>query len=722
MLLAGVLLAICGLGTPQAAADPDHAVKVTLTKLTPSVVKPNSDVVFRGKVTNTSDRPLERLQASIWRSLMPLTTRSQLQTTNKSAPQNPIGQRMYRESGSFTDLSTSSKPNLAPGKSVHFTVHAKADELLQTSVPNDGIYVAGIQIRENGQTVGRSRTYLPVQSRNATKQWRKSPAGRESRVSEATLVKLTSTPTMARAGVFVDESLARQVSTGGRLDKLLTTAAKSKHTSYAVDPNLISELQAMRDGYRVVDGHGKTRSGSGASAAKSWLKRFTKMQRSHDGYRLPYGQPDFASLLRHGSKARAERIAADGQAATDRVTTVSDLPLLMAPRHGAAPSSVLELANKLKARAVLLSSDTVRSRGALLDDDGGPTILSYDTGADTGPGPDPRDTPVQRRQAQLASSYVDALSGPQSNTRHARLRVVGDKKPAAHNSPSAPWLIQRRVSKLLDAEPSRLTGQPSYPARARRAELNDKQLDKVDSLRRGLALYEGLLADPKRAHRRAQQALPRTASSHWRGHAAAMKRFRHHQGERLKTSEGHVASLRELRQGDLVHVESNPHVTLTGASGRLPVTVVNKLDATIQVRLRARSPNRSRLDVDGLSAAKIGDIKAGSHRPAQVPAHANANGTLPVTLQLVNTHGTRLGKKQTVQVNATRAGAIGWVIVVGAGIVLLGAVALRVRQVRRERSSQQATPAEGDADAPTTNTTAEQPTETENPAENEKHG
>lgn len=699
MLLAGILLAMCGIGAPQAAAaEPDHGVKVTLTKLTPSVVKPDSKVVIRGKVTNTSDRPLTGLQASLWRSLMPITTRSQLQTTNRSEPNNPVGQRMYRHSGAFTDLTTKSKPKIRPGKSVRFTLRAKADKLLQTSVPNDGIYAAGVQVRQNQKTIGRSRTYLPVQSRHATKQWQKSPAGRKSRISEATLVKLTAKPTMARDGVFVDDSLARQVSKGGRLDKLLSAAAQSKHASYAIDPNVIAQLRAMGDGYRVLDRHGKTHAGSGAAAAKRWLKRFTKMQRSHDGYRLPYGQPDFAALLRNESKARAERIAADAKAASDRVTSVADLPLLFAPKDGAAPKSLLKLADKLKARAVLLSSDTVRSRSALLAGDHGPTILSYDTGADQGPGPDPRDTPVQRRQAWLASSYVDALSGPQSDGEHARLQVLGDKKPAPHSPPDAPWLVQHKVSKLLDAEPTRLNSQPRYPQHARGAELNSKQLAKVDSLQRGLTLYQDLLADPKRARQQAQRSLPRTASAHWRGHTAALKRFRHHQGNMLTNSDGHVASLRELTDGTLVHIESNPHVTLTGASGRLPVTVVNKLDATIRVRLQTASPNRSRLAVDGLSADKLGDIKAGSRRPAQVRAHANANGTLPVTLRLVTSHGTQLGTKQTVQVNATRAGAIGWVIVIGAGVVLLGTVALRVRQMRRERAGEAAAgPPEGTA-------------------------
>lgn len=685
-LLAAGLLVICCVRPAATAADPQPDVKITLTKLAPSVVTPDSTVVFEGRVKNTSDRPLHRLQASIWRSLVPMTSRPQLKRANQSSPGNPMGQRMYRQPHASADLFTKSKPNLAPGKSVRFRVRAKATGLLRTPDPNNGIYLAGIQVRENGQTVGQARTYLPVQSKHAVRHWKKSGTARKSRVKSATLVKLTATPTMARSGVFVDDSLARQVSAGGRLDKLLSAAAKSQ-VSYAVDPNLIAELGAMRDGYRVVDRDGTASSGSGASAAKSWLDRFAKMQDSHDGYRIPYAQPDLAALLRNHPKADTKKIIKDAQQASRQISATKDLPLLIAPPRGAASQRLLALADKLNAAAVLLSSDTVRGDGTVLGTRHGPTIVTSDSGAHAGPGPAPRDTPVQQRQTWLATAYADAANHPRNSSHRARLQVIDNAAGTKNIRPTAPWIARSSLADLLDLKPRQLNSKPSYPARARRAELSTKQLGRVARMRRGVHIYRQLLADPKDVDRTVQQMFPRSVSSSWRGHTKAMRRFRSEQTQMLKTANGDVASLSQLRHGDLIHIESNPQVTLTGASGTIPVTIVNKLDVAIKVGVRARSSNDSRLAVQSLSGDKLGAIKAGSHRPAQIPADASSNGTLQITLQLTNADSETIGQKLPVQVNATRAGMIGWVIVIGAGIVLLGTVALRVRQVRRERSS-----------------------------------
>jgi hypothetical protein len=104
--------------------------------------------------------------------------------------------------------------------------------------------------------------------------------------------------------------------------------------------------------------------------------------------------------------------------------------------------------------------------------------------------------------------------------------------------------------------------------------------------------------------------------------------------------------------------------------------------------LVAISPNRSRLAVDGIPAAKLGQgtIGPGARLPVNVTAHADANGTLPVQLGLATANGDPVGRQLSVRVNATRAGLVGWVIAIAAGIVLLGTVVLRIRQVARERS------------------------------------
>jgi hypothetical protein len=76
---------------------------------------------------------------------------------------------------------------------------------------------------------------------------------------------------------------------------------------------------------------------------------------------------------------------------------------------------------------------------------------------------------------------------------------------------------------------------------------------------------------------------------------------------------------------------------------------------------------------------------------------AEANGTVPVTAQLTTMSGTPVGRPITIQVTATQAGTTGWIIVLISGPVLIGGVALRIRQVARERSEASAAPPPTDA-------------------------
>ena len=666
---------------PRANADDGADVSIELTRLSPSVVRPDSTIVFEGRVTNVSNRPLVRLQATIWRSLEPLTTRAQLEQANQSAPTDPEGDRMYRADtpDAYQDLYTAEQPNLLPGRSKTFHVTAKADDFFYPSSPSTGVYLAGIQVREAGvSTVGRARTLIPVTVGDT------GPDGLlpdQSSIGSTTLVELTSTPTMARAGVFTDDSLAGQVAPGGRLDALLT-AAEADDASYAVDPNLIVELRAMRAGYQVIDADGRTTTGRGGSDASAWLARFRAMQAGHDGFQLLYADADLAAMVHAGRLDVVER----GQRAAAKVSETKDLPLLVTPADGIADQGVLDAAGQLHARAVLLADRSVKGLGPLVRVPGAPPVLSYDTEAAHGPGPDPRNTEVQVRQASLADSFLDSISGVPSSSL-GRLRVVTGADQAGGESAalSAPWLKGRSAYGLLNNTPQVFRGPLNYPPGEARLEPNRKQLERITDLDHQLTLYQHLVVDSSAISSLADQAVARAAGLAWRGHRHAMSRFIHAQELLLRDVNGRSLPLSDLVDGTVVRVESNPQVTLTGSSAAVPVTIINDLDVPISVQLLAESPNRARLQLENIPAAKLGTIGAGAKVPAQVPTRVDANGTLTVTLQLATRQGDPIGGQREIRLNATQAGRIGWVIAIAAGIVLLGTVVLRIRQVARER-------------------------------------
>ncbi|GAB3917379.1 hypothetical protein GCM10011575_31890 [Microlunatus endophyticus] len=689
-LLVGLLLSLpVGLSAiPTAAADDSTEVTIQLTRLTPSIVRPDSTIVIQGRVTNVSKRSLVRLQAAIWRSLTPLTTQAQLQQANESAPTDPEGERMYSADtpDAYQDLYTAAHPELGPGQSRTFTVRATAADFFAPGSPQTGVYLAGIQVRENGvQTVGRARTLLPVSVGTLSAD---GLLPGQASIGSTTLVELTSTPSMSRPGVFVDDSLADEVAPGGRLDALLI-AAEQHGASYAVDPDLIAELEAMRSGYKVTDSGGHTTAGTGASYAAAWLNRFRTMQADHDGFQILYADADLTAMVHAGRLDLIKR----GQRAAAQVADTKGLPLLVTPADGVADRSALQAATELHARAVLLADTTVDGLGPVVRVPGGPLVLSYDTEtAGGGPGPDPRDTEVQVRQASLSDSFITSISGRPSSSL-GRLRVVTQAGEAGGESAalSAPWLSARSAYDLLNNTPAELQGDPLYPAGDAGQEPTHHQLDRITDLAQNLTTYQNLVVNSSGLADQADQAVARAISQAWRGQRRPMAAFVQSQQLLLRDTSGRSLSLSALTTGAAIRLDSSPQVTLTGSSAGVPVTIINNLDIPVRLQLLGQSPNQSRLRISNVPASKLGVngvIGAGAKMPAQVPTRVDANGAMTVTLQLATPGGELIGPKHQLRVNATQAGMIGWIIAIASGIVLLGTVVLRIRQVARERGDQ----------------------------------
>ncbi len=65
---------------------------------------------------------------------------------------------------------------------------------------------------------------------------------------------------------------------------------------------------------------------------------------------------------------------------------------------------------------------------------------------------------------------------------------------------------------------------------------------------------------------------------------------------------------------------------------------------------------------------------------------AKANGIVPVTAQLQTETERRVGEPIQLEVQVTQNGTTGWLIALGAGVVLIGSTALRIRTVAKERA------------------------------------
>jgi hypothetical protein len=683
-LLTALLVAVIGLpvlsaATAAHAAEPESWARVSIDAVTPALPsrdQPGQMVTIAGRITNTSDNELSNLQVAFWRSLDPIQTAEGMATTLASAANEPLGARA--EGGSlYVNVPSESDRTLDPDESTTFTISAT---LAQLELPDiDGVYLVGVHLRgriDGGGpdvTVGRGRTFLPVVS--------KAP---EETVRQTSIVVLTSRPSLLRTGYFLDDHLVDELAGSGRLARLLE-AAGARGTSFAVDPALVQEVQTMVAGYRVLNADGTTREGGGAGAAQTWLTELTGLISSGDGYRLLYGDPDVAALVHDGATAQLSDAARIGAL----VPATAGLPLLIRPGNGTADEETVQAAAALDPAAILLSDATIRTSAdsPVLEGPAGSTLVRFTAGASGGgPGPAPRNTPAKVQQRMLSDTWIAARSAP-AGSPAGRVRVITDpnQTAGADNEVTAPWLAAATLTQLLTATPVTWSGEYRYTDNARGRELTGAQLAAARQLDDQFGTYADLLVESKNAETDAAIALPRSVSLSWRDDATGSQRY---------TSA--VAEFLDDVLYDRISISVTSKLSTTGRLGTFPITVKNNLPAgadpdtnAIRVRLVFGSTASQRLTVEPL---EIPRVDAGETVTTDAQVQAETNGSVKVRAQLQTTDGTPVGRAKAVEITVTQAGTIGWLIAIGAGIVLVGTTVLRIRQVGQERAAQEHEP------------------------------
>jgi hypothetical protein len=666
--------------TPVLAAEPEALVRITLTGMTPSLPQRDGQLTLTGRVTNVSDAPVANLQAVLWRASDPLLNEEAVTRALVSEADDPIGRRLFDRD--YQNIPSESDRTLAPRASTTFQLSTDVADL---DLPQaDGLYLFGVHIRGRSvddplrdQTLGRARTFLPLVD---------TPPDASLRMTS--LVMLSSQPSQIRRGVLADDHLADEVRPGGRLSALLT-AADSAEASFAIDPALVEELATMRAGYTVLAADGSTTPGRGQSDAAAWLQRFTRVRNDRDGFRLLYGSPDVAALVHDGQTG----VLDDAVEAGRRVEATASLPLLVLPGGGYADEPTLRAAEQLEPAAVLLSDASVADVSVLEGDepllrggDGVPVVRFSGGTVAGGPGPDPRDTPVQVRQQALADSWVQASAATDGVTR-GRVQLVAGANQVQGDDPGvdAPWISRTTLSDLLTGTPAPWDGGLVYPPEAREAELTGGQLATLRRLARGWSAYEELLVDGDAVSVAGQAAVARAASTAWRDQERLRSPYLEVQQDALD------AVLK-----DQVRISTNPKVSTVAREGVVfPITVENELppdpdnpDAgTVSLNLVFVSANRQRLTI---APIETGPIRAGESFTAEARVTARANGTVPVRAQLQTLEGTPVGRPMSIEVRVTQNGTTGWAIAAGALVVFGGSTALRIRQVSRARTREAA--------------------------------
>jgi hypothetical protein len=238
---------------------------------------------------------------------------------------------------------------------------------------------------------------------------------------------------------------------------------------------------------------------------------------------------------------------------------------------------------------------------------------------------------------------------------------------------SADWLHLTTVADATDrttttVEPSTL----SYPAPQEDAELDSAVFHEVSRLVDDGRTLQNLLTDAGSLAGEVRDEALAGASYHFRTRSTA-------DAERLARSRRWIE-----RRLQSIDIEGPPGVTLSSADGTFAVTVHNRLDRAVRIKIAARSE-------DGELSVDVGEpfvLGAGSRTTIPLEAHARGTGVHNVTLTVTDVDGTALGSSVEVPIRSGQVSEVIWLIL-GSGVGILF-VAIALRLFRRFRGRKKA--------------------------------
>ncbi len=638
MLAWGTALLGLALNPVPTAFAATLAVTPTLSALTVTGPKAADTVTVEATLTNTGDVPAYGVQVYLWRSRDPIENLPKLRLINEG--DQLWGTSMPQRPGPY-QLVTNSVTALEPGASREVELHATLAELGFDT--RGAAYALGVQVvatadmSSNFIQVGQARTFVAVPEAAA--------------VPITSIVLLSAPPTKLVENLFRTDDLSGQLA--GRLENLLDAAAQPG-MSWLIDPALLDEVRDMADGYQVVDGSG-TAPGTGAEVAAAWLLAFAKLD-FHAGGRTLYALPDL----------NGARVASDAQVlprsltAADAVDGVDDLPVIAIPAGQGLQAATYEFLDQADADeeidAVIASNPT--RAGALQSGAGHIRVLalSAELPVDETPA-------LERRQLAAATAVIAGT--------HGQARLLTTLSDLAQDQDATlAWMSRRTLGDLLASTPSR---QKASFTSVRPARLSKSQFGELTRLEKDFAAY-GELVPESALTEQAAAALSRCAASAWVGDANGFS--------------AQIRGLAELVGGpavaDAVVLDATPRFLMSSRTNQFPVTVTNHLSEAIRAKVVIETDNPQRLTVP---ASEVVTVAPGQSVTVNIRPEANSNGLVMARAHIATAGGHRVTRDTSIVVEVTDLGVVAWIIVAVSGLVLVGATAWRIRQVRRRTPS-----------------------------------
>jgi Family of unknown function (DUF6049) len=530
---------------------------------------------------------------------------------------------------------------------------------------------------------------------------------------------LVDRPHRSASGVWFNDRLAPEVSAGGRLSALLNAgnAAEDQNplghnprssnvpVTWAIDPMLVGDVNAMTTGYRVATTHG-TVAGTGTTAAKAWLANLRSAVTRTDAQvvALPYADPDVAAAVRAGFTTSIGVATAAGTALVQRTLAGATLLPFGWPVDGLANQRTVNALRSSGDTALVLSDTalpvsggppavTPTARTVLTTNDGEVPVLLSDSGldADVQDGLDnPNGTRLSLQQFLAETLMIQAELPPKQRDLVVTPPRRWDPTPTYATALLAdtgrvPWIlpVSLGAARLSPLDSGVQRDPLTYPPSARHAELSPDYMSQVDGVRTDISDFNAILPPGNPTVGSFTVAAQQTLSSAWRDQPLEAQR--------------QLDSLHNSVQAQMaqVHIASRPgsFVTLTSHGGKVPVTIANNLDVPVRVTVQLGPSERLTLSQHGRVTVPI---PAREQTAVEVHAAAKTSGVFPLRVQLYTPTGAGRPYGQSVRlyVRSTVYGTITLAITVAAMVALLIAVGFRL--TRRAMGARRASTA-GDA-------------------------
>jgi hypothetical protein len=296
----------------------------------------------------------------------------------------------------------------------------------------------------------------------------------------------------------------------------------------------------------------------------------------------------------------------------------------------------------------------------------------------------PMGTPAEQtsvRQALLAQTLVTAVELPESQ----RLLVTGPDpswSPPAEAAPmvvtaltDAPWVTPTSLAAALAREPSSLARVLTAPSPEQEArELPRAHVAEVREQYRDLAAYADVVSDPG-----VIPEVTRTAPTRLLG-----AWFRDHPQARAELTG--IVTDQVGRLIDSVAVVSSGTITVSGASGSIPITIENAGPTEVTVGLALTSDPPQLFSAEPVEPFTIAPERRTS---VEVTAQVAAAGSIPVSVQLVTSEGQAFGEPTVLVVeSAAYANAARVLVQLALAALVLAVVVHGVRRARRRRRAE----------------------------------